>query len=177
MDSVELVMHPVRLRIIHAFSLHALLTTADLCERLPDVSKATIYRHVGYLVDGGILEAAGEQRVHSVLERRYRLVGQQAAIDREQAAALTHDDHRRLFGVATAALLAEFNAYLDREDSDPIADRAIYPQTTLWLDPGELANLITNLRELIRPLAENAPSDGRAPYFFNSVLFPGQPLP
>src|SRR6185312_13615775 len=74
MDPVELLLHPVRLRIVHALSGGRTVTTAQLCARMPDVSQATVYRHVGLLTDAGILEVAGEQRVRGFVERSYRLV-------------------------------------------------------------------------------------------------------
>ena len=56
------------------------MTTAELCARLPGVSQATVYRHVGTLADAGILEVAGEQRVSGFVERSYRLP-QERALD------------------------------------------------------------------------------------------------
>ena len=53
--SGELVLHPVRLRIVQAFLGTPSLTTAQLRERLPDVPAATLYRQVATLVEGGLL--------------------------------------------------------------------------------------------------------------------------
>src|SRR5260221_551104 len=113
-DTVELLLHPVRLRIVHAMSGGRTLTTTQLRARMPDVSKATMYRHVGLLADGGILEVDGEQRVGGAVERRYRLRLPRPVIDAATAAAASLEDYRRAFAVAMAALLGEFNAYLDR---------------------------------------------------------------
>ena len=63
MDTLELLAHPVRLRIVHAMRGGRTLTTAELGARLPDVSKAMLYRHVELLATGGVLEVAGERRV------------------------------------------------------------------------------------------------------------------
>jgi hypothetical protein len=41
---------------------------------------------------------------------------------------VTVDDHRRGFAAAMAALVAEFNAYLDDEDADPLGDLVGYRQ-------------------------------------------------
>ena len=49
---------------MHAMSGGRVLTTSDLGARLPDVPKTTVYRHVGLLAEAGVLEVAGEQRVH-----------------------------------------------------------------------------------------------------------------
>ena len=61
-DTLDLLLHPVRLRIMHAMSGGRVLTTSDLCARLPDVPKTSVYRHVGLLAEAGVLEVAGEQR-------------------------------------------------------------------------------------------------------------------
>ena len=70
MTTVDLLLHPVRLRVVHALSGGAALTTAQLGARMPEVSKVTVYRQVAALVDGGFLEVAGEQRVRGAVERR-----------------------------------------------------------------------------------------------------------
>jgi hypothetical protein len=45
--------------------------------------------------------------------------------------ARTGRRHRRGFAAAMAALIAEFNAYLDRDGADPAADSVSYRQGTL----------------------------------------------
>ena len=42
MDPVELLLHPVRLRIVHALSGGRVLTTAELGARLPDVALISV---------------------------------------------------------------------------------------------------------------------------------------
>ena len=49
------------------------------------------------------------------------------------------DEHRRAFPASMAALLAEFSAYLDRDDADPAADLVGYQQRAIWLSRDELA--------------------------------------
>jgi DNA-binding transcriptional ArsR family regulator len=172
MDTVELLLHPVRLRIVHAMSGGRVLTTAELCERLPDVSKATVYRQVSLLADGGILEVAAEQRMRGFIERRYRLRPERAVIDATTAASATVADHRRIFGVAMAILLAEFSAYLDRSGADPAADLVGYRQHAVWLSPRERAELVDDLRKVIAPRLANAPSAGRRQHLISPILFP-----
>ena len=171
MDPVELLLHPVRLRIVHALSGGRVVTTADLCARLPDVSQATVYRQVGTLTDAGILEVAGEQRVRGFVERSYRLRPERAVISAEKAASATADDHRRVFATAMAVLLAEFGSYLDG-DPDPAADLVGYRQHAIWLTEDERAKLIAGLREAILPVIGNEPGEGRAPHLLSPILFP-----
>jgi len=166
--------HPVRLRIVHALRGDRTLTTAQLGELLPDVSKATVYRHVDLLAEGGILEVADEQRVRGAVERTYRLRPERAAIDPETLAALTPDDHRRGFAAAMAALVAEFDAYLGRDQANPVEDLVGYRQHGVWLSRDELLALIGGMREAILPALGNAPAPGRARYLLSPILFPSE---
>jgi DNA-binding transcriptional ArsR family regulator len=175
-DKLDLLLHPVRLRIVHVMSGDRTRTTSDLCARLPDVPKTTVYRHVGLLVEGGVLEVAEEQRVHGAVERHYRLRRDRTVIDADAAASMSLDDHRRGFTAAMAALLAEFNAYLDRDGADPTADSVGYRQGTLWLNPDELAEMIGALRDVYLSRAGNKPARGRSPHLVSAIFFPtGEP--
>ncbi|MER5625793.1 helix-turn-helix domain-containing protein [Streptosporangium sp. NPDC002544] len=172
MDTLELLLHPVRLRIVHAMSGGRTRTTSDLCAGLTDVPKTTVYRHVGLLAEAGVLEVVDEQRVHGAVERHYRLRREHAGIDAETAASMSLDEHRQGFAAAMAALHAEFNAYLDREGADPTADSVSYRQGTLWLTPDELAEMIDALRGVLASRTDNQPAPGRTPHLLSMILFP-----
>lgn len=175
MDTLELLGHPVRLRIVHAMRGGRTLTTAQLCARLPDVSKAMVYRHVELLATGGVLEVAEERRVRGAVERHYRLCQDRASIDPGTAASLTPDDHRRAFATAVATLVAEFNAYLDRDNTNPATDPVGYRQHAVWLNGDELNAMIKELREAIVPHLANPPRPDRTRYLLSPILFPSEP--
>ncbi|WP_327637037.1 helix-turn-helix domain-containing protein [Kribbella sp. NBC_00482] len=172
MGPLELLGHPVRLRIVHALRGGRSLTTAELGERIADVSKATLYRHVELLAEGGILEVAEERRVRGAVERHFRLRVASASITPEQLEQLTVEDHRRGFAAAMAALVAEFNAYVERDGADPIADLVGYRQHGIWLTEAELHQLIEGLRAAILPALSNEASPGRSRYLLSPILFP-----
>ncbi|MFD7378226.1 helix-turn-helix domain-containing protein [Streptomyces mirabilis] len=172
MDSLDLLAHPIRLRIVHAMGGGRLLTTTQLCARIPEASKATVYRHIDLLVDGEILEVAEEHRVRGAVQRHYRLRQDRAVIGSETVRTLTPTDHRQTFATAMTALLAEFNAYLAREGADPVADQVGYRQHALWLSPAELEELTGELRAAIAPRLANRPSPERAQYLLSPIHFP-----
>lgn len=157
---------------MHAFAGGRTLTTADLGERLPDVPKTTLYRHVGLLAEAGLLEVTCEQRVHGAVERSYRLDRARTRVSPEEAAGMTPDDHRHGFAAAVAALLADFNAYLDRPDADPSNDTVGYVQIPLWLDDEEVADVVGRVRTVLQAKAGNAPRAGRRLYLLSPILFP-----
>jgi len=177
MDMLELLAHPVRLRIVHAMRGGRLLTTSELAARLPDVSKATVYRHVDLLAANGILEVAGEHRVRGAVERSYRLSQERAAVSPQALESVTLDEHRRAFPASMAALLAEFAAYLDRADADPAADLVGYQQRAIWLSRDELVALIGELSAAIAPRLANQATPDRARYLISPILFPVEKPP
>jgi Fe2+ or Zn2+ uptake regulation protein len=177
MDTRDLLLHPVRLRIVHAMSGGRTRTTADLCARLPDVSKATVYRQVALLAEGGVLEVVQEQRVHGAVERHYRLHQARAVIDQDSAASMSLEEHRRGFAAAVAGLVAEFNAYLDREQADPSADLVGYRQIPLWLNQDELAELIGEVRGAIMGRMNNMPAPDRRLHLLSPIVFPIEEAP
>ena len=171
-DILELLLHPVRVRIVHALFGGQTRTTSELCARLPDVSKATVYRHVAVLADEGLLKVAGEERVHGAVERHYRLRTDRAVIDSEMAESMSVEDHRHGFAAAVAALMAEFNNYLDRNDADPTADQVGYRQIPVWLNPKEIEDLLHGVIDLITPLMNNQRDPGRRQYLLSPIIFP-----
>ncbi|MCX0245477.1 helix-turn-helix domain-containing protein [Streptomyces drozdowiczii] len=177
MDSLDLLAHPIRLRIVLAMGGVRTLTTSQLRARIPEASKATVYRHIDLLAAGGILEVAEERRVRGAVERHYRLRQDRARIGPEEVSALTPEDHRRAFATAMTALLAEFTAYLDREGADPVADRVGYRQHSVWLSPAELEELIGGLRAAIAPKLANEPSPERTQYLLSPIHFPMEAPP
>jgi hypothetical protein len=172
MRTADILFHPVRLRIVLALIGGRTLTTGELCARLPDISKATVYRQVAILVENDFLEVESERRARGAVERTYRLHRDRAVLSDDEIAALTTEDHRRGFATSLAALLAEFNAYLDRDGADPLADSVGYRQIPLWLSPAEVAELRDEIVGTVRVWLENGPAPERRRYLFSPIFFP-----
>ncbi|HEY5221451.1 MAG TPA: helix-turn-helix domain-containing protein [Microbacteriaceae bacterium] len=171
MDKLELLMHPVRLRIILQLQDQQ-LTTAQIARALPGVSKATIYRQIVRLVDGEILEVTGEEPKRGTVERSYSLRTGAARIDEAAFAAMTTEEHRRGFTAMVASLLAEFNAYLDQQDSKPAAGPLAYGQRKLWLNTDEFADFENDMLELMKKYSGADHADNRQAFLTGLILFP-----
>lgn len=169
---VDVLLHPVRLRITQTFLGGRDLTTSDLRAELPEVSTATLYRQVAALVDGGVLEVVDEQRVRGAVERTYRLRAGAASVDAESARAMSADDHRRGFLTFVAGLLADFDRYLDTDDVDLARDGVGYRQNALHLSDDELTEMLDELRAVLLPRLEQGPGEGRVRRLFSTVLMP-----
>jgi hypothetical protein len=173
MTTADLLLHPVRLRIIQAFLGDRALTTADLRNELPDVPPASLYRHIARLVDAGVLSVVSERRVRGALERTYVLRLAAATINLDELERMSREDHRQAFMAFVAGLLGDFDRYLAREDRDLLRDGVGYRMAGLWLDDAEFAELMRELTRVLQPRAANPPRPGRSRRILGYVLLPG----
>ncbi|MGY1669357.1 helix-turn-helix domain-containing protein [Geodermatophilus sp. SYSU D00710] len=178
MATADLLLHPVRLRVVQALLGDRTLTTGELHAELPDVPVATLYRHVGVLADAGVLEVVSERRVRGSTERTFRLVVTAASVGPAEAAAMTPDEHRRAFGTFVAALLADFDRWVARAADapggpDPARDGVGYRMTGLWLDDDEFAGLLDDVRAVLRARLGNEPGGDRRRRLVGTVFLPG----
>lgn len=119
-----------------------------------------------------MLEIESEKVVRGIVERHYRLLRVRAVIDPEAAAAMTNDDHRRGFAAATASLIAEFNAYLDRPQANPTTDSVSYRQFPLWLTDAERTELVEEISATILARSDNKASAERKRHLLATIFFP-----
>ena len=172
MASADLLLHPVRLRIIQAFLGDRALTTNQLAAELDDVPVGSLYRHVGLLAKAGVLHVVAEQRVRGAVERTYILRQAAAQLSPDEIAAMTVDDHRHAFMVFVAGLLAEADRYLATGKPDPAQDGAGYRMAALWLSDGELTEFLRDLAAVIQPRLANPPAKSRRRRLVAGVLLP-----
>jgi hypothetical protein len=175
--SADLLLHPIRLRVVQAFLGDRALTTTELRAELPDVPAGSLYRHVAKLVDGGVLQVVGERRVRGALERTYVLRASAARLDATEIAAMSRDEHRQAFLAYVAGLIGDFDRYLARETIDPLRDGASYNLAAMWLDDSELGELARELNIILQPRIANLPKPGRKRRILATVLLPGAAEP
>lgn len=171
MATADLILHPVRLRIVRAFLGGRPLTTSALAAELADVPAASLYRHVARLVDAGVLEVVAERRVRGALERTYAL-HVATNIGADDLAAMTTDEHRQMFITFVAGLVGDFDSYLARGDTDLFRDKVRFRLADLWLTDAELRELAAELTQVIVPRLGNAPGPGRTRRALRTFLLP-----
>ncbi|MET9063305.1 helix-turn-helix domain-containing protein [Streptomyces antibioticus] len=172
MATASLLLHPVRMRILQTLVGAGELTTAQLRERLPDVSPASMYRHVAILAEAGILEVARERPVRGTVERSYRVRQDEALVGEDARAAMTKEDHRQAVAVFTGALMDGFDRYLSRDDADPAHEGVLYRLGAVWATPEEFTELVEELEALVARRAGHTPGDGRVRHVISLALVP-----
>lgn len=177
MSSADLLLHPVRLRILQAFLGDRALTTAELRVELQDVPQASLYRHVARLVDGGVLSIVSERRVRGALERTYVLRAAAATVQPDELDRMSREDHRAMFMAYVAGLLGDYDRYLSRDEIDLARDGVSYRMVGVWLDNAEHAEFLRDLTRVVQPRLANAPKTGRRRRILGWVMLPGEDAP
>lgn len=172
MATLDLLLHPVRLRIVRAMLDGRPSTTSQLRERLPDIPPATMYRHVAVLAEAGVLEVLDEKRVRGMVERTYRVCWERTEIDAADRAGMSTDDQRRAFTAFTGTLLDDFDRYLAGEPTDPTADGVTFQQAALWLTDEEFAELRAELLAALTARTDREPGQGRVRRVVSVVAIP-----
>lgn len=171
-SSAKLLLHPVRLRIIEAFLGDRKLTTADLRAELPDVPPATLYRHLARLIDAGVLEVVSERKVRGTFERTY-VKHSRLNDSPDELARLSREELRRVFLSYVAALLADIDHYLERDDASLRAGGATLRIVATWLTDGELRELAAGFASLLQPYLERPATPDRKRRVLRTIVLPG----
>ncbi len=175
LPKIELVLHPVRLRIMQTLTTE-LLTTQQISDRLPDVATSSIYRHLKILLDNEMVIVAETRQVKGIEEKFYQLV-QAPRLGPEAMANLTAVDHSRYFTTYVLTLLHGFAAYVEAveargEKVDMVADRVGYTEVAVWATKDELDAVSTAINQALIPLLQNGAGNGRQHQKFAVITHP-----
>ncbi len=168
---LDLLLHPVRIRIVQALAGRR-LSPGELAAELTDVPAATLYRHIATLADAGVLAVVEERPARGTAERVYALAEGAAAPSPQELADATPEDHMRWFTMFVASLLGDFGRYLVRDSVDFVADGVGYRQVPLLLSDVEFAELAGRLNAAFAPVIGNPPAPGRRRRMFTTVVMP-----
>lgn len=174
MRTADLLLHPVRLRIVQAFLGGRQLTTSQLAAALDDVPPASLYRHVAKLAQADILKVVAERQAHGATERTYALQTRATMIDPDELADMTSEDHRRGFLAFMAGMLSDFDAYASRPDGiDLQRDHVSYRMAAVWLTDEELQELAQDMGRVLAARLPIPPGSGRKPRILRTIWLPG----
>jgi DNA-binding transcriptional ArsR family regulator len=179
-DKAELILHPVRMRILQAFSFGSDTrerTAQQIAATMPDVPQATLYRHLNTLVESGLLEVVNVRQVRGAGERVFALPQGGAILTSEDLASAGRADHLRYFATFLGGLLGDFARYLRRGEPDLEADGAGYRQFSLYLSDDELRELVAELNDVFTRAMARGPAPGRTRRVISRVILPapGEP--
>ncbi len=156
----DLLLHPVRLRIVMA-TLGREVTAQQLAAELPDIPQATLYRNINALAAGGILVVVNERRVRNAVEKTYALTKESLWLTADDLTRAGPEEAIRLFTQYLGLLLGYFTRYIRGSDVDLAHDNILFQTFPLYLSHAEGQELGQAIRAAVLPFLKNPPSPER----------------
>lgn len=173
-SKADLILHPVRLRIL-AEVVGKELTTRQIASVLPDVPQASLYRHIGVLLEANMLEVVAEQRVNGAVERTLRVARGQDRISPEELSQFSKEDHLRYFNLFAYALIERFGDFVSNAEPQAIPQSGMsYNRTVVYLSDTERSQLQQQLFALLGTVMSHQPNPERKRYTLASVVIPDE---
>ncbi|MFJ7734912.1 helix-turn-helix domain-containing protein [Lysinibacillus sp. NPDC097287] len=113
-NKAEVLMHPVRMKILQALMQKKEdgLSTLEMNSIIKDVPQATLYRHIQILMDENIIKIVRERKVRSVTEKFYAVDGDAALLGQEEWQRLSKEQKLNFISYYQLALLSQYENYL-----------------------------------------------------------------
>lgn len=174
MKKAEVILHPVRMRIIQQLTSGLKLTAQQLQERLDDVPQATLYRHLKKLLESGVLVVAEEIPVRGTVEKVYALPTGNAHLKADDLTDAGPEEHLTYFIQFASHLISEYGRYIHRPGADVQKDGVSYRLQTLYLTDEENVQLLRAIHDLIAEAEKHQPGEGRQSRLFSVIDFPNE---
>jgi|SRR5579871_1927389 len=174
-SKADLITHPVRARLILAIAGRA-LTTQQIAMLLPDIPRASLYRHIQELATADVLMVVEETRIRGTVEKTYAVRPGATLLSLEDVRNAGHEEYlSRTIGYLSGITYI-YQAYLaEREDGFP--EEVMVRWFPLYLTTDEFQTLKHQLLELFKPLHANAPTLERRRRIISILGVPDQPAP
>lgn len=156
MNIAEVVMNPVRQRIIQFLMIHERGTVKEIKNELSDVPTPSLYRHVKILAENSVIVVAEENRIRGTVENVYQLNPKGLSVEGTSNEGLAVQ-------ASLMSICCSFAKYFADGQADPKKDMLSLTSSTLMLTDEEFMNFFTEINELVMKYIAKEPIEGCSP--------------
>lgn len=172
-SKADLLLHPIRMRIIQTLYSHKQLTTKQLLTILDDVPQATLYRQLKTLLDAELIYVVDSKQIRGAQEKFYAVRQENMKIPDQEIESISAEELTKHFMAYQSNLLKEFERYVYKNDPQYYKNDGIgFSQATLHLTDDELQQFGLELKRVIEKYGQNEPSGSRVARTFGTVNIP-----
>lgn len=172
LKKTELLLHPVRMRILLALSTRN-LTPLQLAKELVNVPQATLYRHLNKLVQAKILRVVEERPVRGTVEKVYGINYETMKLGNQDLLQASREELLELFMNFVLGQVRDFATYLQRDRINLIEDKVAFRQAPFYLSDTEFMELASEVGQVFMKHLGNKPAPGRKPIIWTTIILPG----
>lgn len=171
MTRADLILHPVRMRVILALNSRR-LTPKQLAAELKDVAAATLYHHLNLLTDAGITQVVEERLVRGTLrEKVYTLSHASDLLRPDEITHTSKDELQQCFLAFVSKLIGDHARYLDLKAGRYYTDGG-YHQHAVYLSDEEYVQSGREINAALLPWLKQEPALGRRRYLLTTIVLP-----
>lgn len=153
MDIISVLSNPVRMRILQYLIGYGDGTTKQIAEYASNIPKPTLYRHINYLIENGIVIVKEERKVRGSVER---------LLSADPAKMYNEKDISGLAYQFLMGLYFSFYKYSQKPDADPVRDKLALSTANFNLTDEEMDSFINDISEIMKKYDEiSTKSKGR----------------
>jgi DNA-binding transcriptional ArsR family regulator len=171
LNKTELLLHPIRMRILLALARQN-LTPLQLAQELVNVPQATLYRHLHKLVKAEILKVVEEHPVRGTVEKVYGINHETMRLGQQDLLRASKEELLELFTNFVLGQVREFAAYLQRDRVNLIEDKVTFRQAPFYLTDAEFMELVTEVGQAFMKHLPNKPAPGRKALMWSTIIMP-----
>lgn len=154
-STVDVILHPVRMRIIQ-YLINQQLSAQQLKELLPDIPQASLYRNIKKLVESEVIHIVDEIPVRGTVEKVYSMQDPKAgSIGPDEINNLPKEEKMAMFIKYMANLMGEFERYINQQNVDFVADGVSFRQASIYLNDEEFLEFIKDLAAVYSKVLPN----------------------
>ncbi|TDF94727.1 helix-turn-helix domain-containing protein [Paenibacillus piri] len=173
MKKIDLLLHPIRMRIVQKLLLGKPMTIAQLAETLGDIPQATLYRHMRLLLEENHVEVVDTKKVSGTEERIFSVKKETLQIPEHEVETISQEDNVRHFSVFHTNLLQQATSYLMETPPQQYKQEGFaYWQTPLHLTDDEFQALVSSMNDCIEKAFQYEKTPERTTRIFAGMFVP-----
>jgi len=164
-DITEIMLNPVRMRIIQALATKESITANEICEKIRDVPRTTLYRHINILLEANVLTVLAEKKIRGSYERTLAL---------NMDEIVRHNTSKNIPQQAFSFLIniyAKFEKYFSGENYLLGNNKIFFNNTVMMMDDQEFDQFLSELQTLLIKYHYDM-ADGRKPRDISIISSP-----
>lgn len=151
MNKIDLIIHPVRIKIVQQLVVNGAMTTTQLREILKDIPQATLYRHVKLLYQVGIIRIAKTRKVNGKQKHVYELALEELRALQSDTDISSHEEHIQYFSTFLSVILKQATSYLTKHPpSQYQKDGFNYWYALMYLTDQEFEEVANSIDSIIK---------------------------
>jgi len=173
-DIIDVLLNPIRMRILQLFvstesAPLVQLTANEICDRLRDIPRTTLYRHINVLINADVLSVVSERKVRGSVERTLSV----NVSELEKLQGNNVEDISQLAFHYLMVIYAKFEKYFRTRERIEEGDSMFFVSSVLMLNDQELNDYLTEISKIDAKYHNNDGTvEGRRPRDFSLILAP-----